>query len=112
MGFHRRIFLIQPVHSHHKYAVMKKGKCRVATEPLYYLFLADWSPKNEKMPGFLKGKAVAFVSASGFLSTFFGISSGTPEGFRKVSRRNSEEIMKDIGGRYEEDKNIYFTEPL
>ena len=43
-----------------------------------------------------------FVSASGFLCTFFGSSSGAPEGFPKVSRRIPEENNKKKGNRYEE----------
>ena len=51
---------------------------------------------------------VGFVSASGFLCTSFGSSSGAPEGFRKDSRRIPEETNKKTGNKYEEDKNAWF----
>jgi hypothetical protein len=48
---------------------------------------------------------VGFVSASGFLCTFFGKPSGAPEGFPKVSRRIPEENTKKTGNGYEEVNN-------
>ena len=96
---------------------MKKGKCRVCTEALYFLFLTSINTNDVKMDLLRVKKGiefeletgrlfVRFENPSGFFRTFFGNPSGTPEGFRKDSRRIPEENNKKTGNRYKEVQNI------